>query len=139
FVPVFVGLLGLRWFRSRAVACPVAKTIGAMALLVFSPALLRLLPWELRWRHAVPIEGLLGRIVGDTLIHYFNIVGAYIVCATLIAIALYLTTAFSFSLVPPTCVFVCSQGGWDGSGFFFFFCGRAALPGLPRTPRQTKR
>jgi len=97
FVPVFVGLLGLRWFRSRAVACPVAKTIGAMALLVFSPALLRLLPWELRWRHAVPIEGLLGRIVGDALIHYFNIVGAYIVCATLIAIALYLTTAFSFA------------------------------------------
>ncbi|MGH9810895.1 MAG: DNA translocase FtsK, partial [Terriglobia bacterium] len=37
-----------------------------------------------------------GRIVADTLIHFFNIVGAYIVCIAIIAVALYLTTAFSF-------------------------------------------
>ena len=28
------------------------------------------------------MEGLLGRIVGDVLIHYLNLAGAYIVCAT---------------------------------------------------------
>ena len=49
--------------------------------------------------NAIPIEGLLGRIVGDALIHYFNLAGAYIVCATVLAVALYLTTAFSFSSV----------------------------------------
>ena len=96
FVPVFLAVLGMRWFRSREVVCPVAKTIGGMTLLVFFPALLRLLPWDWHWRHAVPIEGLLGRVMGDVLMHYFNVVGAYIVCATLIAIALYLATAFSF-------------------------------------------
>lgn len=96
FVPVFLAVLGLRWFRSREVVCPIAKTIGGMTLLVFFPALLRLLPWDWRWRHAIPVEGLLGRITGDFLMHYFNVVGAYIVCATLIAIALYLATAFSF-------------------------------------------
>jgi S-DNA-T family DNA segregation ATPase FtsK/SpoIIIE len=31
------------------------------------------------------------------LIHYLNIIGAYIVCATMVAVALYLSTAFSFS------------------------------------------
>jgi S-DNA-T family DNA segregation ATPase FtsK/SpoIIIE len=96
FVPVFLGLLGLRWFRSRDVASPGAKTTGAVTLLVFFPALLRLLPWDWRWRHAVPVEGLLGRVVGDVLLHYFNLIGSYIVCATLIAVALYLSTAFSF-------------------------------------------
>ncbi|HEY6250906.1 MAG TPA: DNA translocase FtsK 4TM domain-containing protein, partial [Candidatus Angelobacter sp.] len=96
FVTVFLGVLGLRWFRSREVLCPIAKSIGAATLLVFFPALLRLLPWDLRWRHAVPVEGLLGRVTGDVLMHYFNVVGAYIVCATLIAVALYLATAFSF-------------------------------------------
>ena len=96
FVPAFLGLLALRWFRSRDVASPGAKTIGATTLLVFFPALLRLAPWDWRWRHAVPVEGLLGRIVGDVLLHYFNLVGAYLVCATLIAVALYLSTAFSF-------------------------------------------
>ncbi|MGZ5228330.1 MAG: DNA translocase FtsK 4TM domain-containing protein, partial [Burkholderiales bacterium] len=47
----------------------------------------------------IPIEGLLGRVVGDVLIHYLNIIGAYIVCATVLAVALYLSTAFSFAAV----------------------------------------
>ena len=42
------------------------------------------------------IEGLLGRIVGDVLLHYFNTVGAYIVCGAVVAVAMYLSTAFSF-------------------------------------------
>jgi S-DNA-T family DNA segregation ATPase FtsK/SpoIIIE len=94
--PLMVFLLGARWFKSKPVSGPGAKLLGAMILLVFTPALLALLPWHLRWRHAVPIEGLLGRVVGDVLLHYFNAVGAYIVCATVVAVALYLSTAFSF-------------------------------------------
>jgi S-DNA-T family DNA segregation ATPase FtsK/SpoIIIE len=94
--PLMIGLLGARWFKSRPVASPGAKALGAAILLIFTPALLGLLPWHLRWMHAVAIEGLLGRIVGDVLLHYFNTLGAYIVCATVVAVALYLSTAFSF-------------------------------------------
>jgi len=94
--PVMLGLLGARWFKSRPVASPGAKAIGAAILLIFTPALLALLPGHLRWRHVVAIEGLLGRIVGDVLLHYFNTVGAYIVCSAVVAVALYLSTAFSF-------------------------------------------
>ncbi|HWR34694.1 MAG TPA: DNA translocase FtsK [Clostridia bacterium] len=95
-MPVFVCLIGLRWFRSRKVDSPGAKTLGAISLLIFFSALLALLPWHWRWMHAAPAEGLLGRIVGDALIHYLNVTGAYIVCVTAIAVALYLSTAFSF-------------------------------------------
>ena len=95
-LPLLIGMLGTRWFRSRPVASPVAKTIGAATLLVFIPALLGLLPWGWRWMHAVALEGLVGRIVGDVLIRYLNLPGAYIVCAAVIAVALYLSTAFSF-------------------------------------------
>ncbi|MDP9269009.1 MAG: DNA translocase FtsK 4TM domain-containing protein [Acidobacteriota bacterium] len=94
--PAMVFLLALRWFRSRPVDSPVAKTIGAATLLVFTPALLGLMPWTLRWVHSIPVEGLLGRIVGDALIHYFNLTGAYIVSLAVILVALYLSTAFSF-------------------------------------------
>ena len=97
--PLMLWMLGMRWFRSRPVEAPLAKALGALALLVFLPALLALLPWHLRWRHAIPIEGLLGRIVGDALIHYFNIAGAYIVCAAVIAVSLYLSTTFSFGVL----------------------------------------
>ncbi len=91
-----LGLLSIRWFFSRKVDYPGAKAIGAVCLLIFVPALLSLLPWSLRWLHAVPIEGLVGRLTGNFLIHYLNVIGAYIVCAALISIALYLSTAFSF-------------------------------------------
>ena len=98
-LPVFPALLGARWFRSRKIQSPVAKSLGCIWLLLFVPAFLALLPGNLRWLHVIPMEGLLGRIVGDALIHYLNLAGAYIVCATVLAIALYLCTAFSFSSV----------------------------------------
>jgi DNA segregation ATPase FtsK/SpoIIIE, S-DNA-T family len=93
--PLMIGLLALRWFKSKPVASAGAKLLGAAILLIFTPALLALLPWHWRWLHAVAIEGLLGRIVGDVLLHYFNTVGAYIVCASVVAVALYLATKFS--------------------------------------------
>ena len=96
-LPVFPALLGVRWFRSRKVQSPIAKSLGGIWLVMFVPALLALLPGHMRWMHVIPVEGLLGRVVGDVLIHYLNLVGAYIVCATVLAVALYLSTAFSFS------------------------------------------
>ena len=96
---VFLAMLGIRWFRSRTVQAPIAKVLGALWLLMFVPALLAILPTHFRWMSAIPAEGLVGRILGDFLIHYLNIAGAYIVCTTVLAVALYLTTAFSFSAI----------------------------------------
>ncbi len=96
---IFPAMLGIRWFRSLKVQSPLAKSLGGVWLAMFIPALLALLPGHLRWMHVIPIEGLLGRVLGDVLIHYLNLVGAYIVCASVLAVALYLSTAFSFSSI----------------------------------------
>ena len=96
---IFPSMLGVRWFRSMTVRSPLAKSLGGVWLMMFVPALLALLPGHMRWMHVIPIEGLLGRVVGDFMIHYLNLVGAYIVCATVLAVALYLSTAFSFSSI----------------------------------------
>jgi len=96
-LPVFPAMLGMRWFRSRKIVSPVAKFLGGLWLVIFVPASLALLPGHLRWLGAIPLEGLLGRIVGDFVIHYFNLAGAYIVCTSILAVALYLATTFSFS------------------------------------------
>jgi DNA segregation ATPase FtsK/SpoIIIE, S-DNA-T family len=98
-LPVFLTLLGARWFRSLKIQSPMAKSLGGVWLAMFVPALLALLPGQWRWMHVIPVEGLLGRVVGDLLIHYLNLVGAYIVCATMVAVALYLSTAFSFASI----------------------------------------
>jgi S-DNA-T family DNA segregation ATPase FtsK/SpoIIIE len=96
-LPVFSLGMGIRWFRSLKVVSPIAKLLGGIWLLMFVPALLALSPGHLRWMNAVPLEGLLGRILGDVLVHYFNVAGAYIVATSMLAVALYFCTAFSFS------------------------------------------
>jgi DNA segregation ATPase FtsK/SpoIIIE, S-DNA-T family len=96
---IFPAMLGARWFRSSKVQSPLAKSLGGIWLMMFIPAMLALLPGHVRWMRVIPIEGLLGRVVGDFLIHYLNVIGAYIVCATILAVSLYLSTAFSFSSV----------------------------------------
>src|SRR5580704_3176349 len=98
-LPIFPFMFGIRWFASRKIQSPIAKTLGAIWLAMFVPALLALLPGNFRWMHVVPIEGLLGRVIGDVLLHYLNVAGAYIVCASVLAVALYLSTAFSFSSI----------------------------------------
>jgi len=95
-LPMFLVLLGVRWWRSRAVESYIAKTLGSLSLFVFSSGLLGLFSWHWRWLHAVPIEGLLGRIVADVMVHFLNVAGAYIVSLAAIATGLYLCTAFSF-------------------------------------------
>jgi S-DNA-T family DNA segregation ATPase FtsK/SpoIIIE len=96
-LPVIAAGMGIRWFRSLKVISPIAKLLGGIWLLMFVPALLALSPGHLRWLGAVQMEGLLGRILGDALVHYFNVAGAYIVSTSMLAVALYFCTAFSFS------------------------------------------
>jgi S-DNA-T family DNA segregation ATPase FtsK/SpoIIIE len=96
---IFPVMLGVRWFRSKKIQSPMAKTLGAIWLAMFLPAMLALLPGHVRWMGVIPIEGLMGRVLGDVLIHYLNVPGAYIVCITVLAVALYLSTAFSFSSI----------------------------------------
>jgi S-DNA-T family DNA segregation ATPase FtsK/SpoIIIE len=98
-IPIFLVLFSVRWFRSRPVNSPYAKSLGAVSLLVFLSGLIGLLPWSFKWQGAIPAEGLLGRIVADGLVHYLNVVGAYLVCIAVIAVALYLSTAFSFGAI----------------------------------------
>jgi S-DNA-T family DNA segregation ATPase FtsK/SpoIIIE len=94
-VPVFLGMYAARWFRSRAIASPVTKISGAAGMVVFTSAFLGLLPWHWHWAHGAGIEGLIGRIVADAMIHYLNLAGAYIVCIAAMVTATYLSTAFS--------------------------------------------
>ncbi len=98
-LPAFLAMYSLNWFRSRPISSPYAKTIGAVALIAFLSGFVGLLPWPVRWMGVLPSEGLLGRIVADALLHYFNVVGAYLICVAVIAVALYLSTAFSFGAV----------------------------------------
>ena len=61
------------------------------------PAAIALLPGNLLWRRALPIEGVSGRLLADAMVQYLNLPGAVIVLALMVALSLYLATTFTFN------------------------------------------
>ena len=96
-LPLAMGRLGICWMRSRGAGSPLAKNLGLGLWLVFAPIMLGLFPGTLRWQHALPVEGVMGRLGADTLIAILNFPGACIVVALAVALSLYLSTTFTFN------------------------------------------
>jgi DNA segregation ATPase FtsK/SpoIIIE, S-DNA-T family len=96
-LPLMLGAVGWTWLRSRPAGSPAAKASGVLLWLIFAPAVFGLIPGHLLWKHALPLEGLTGRLLVDSLVHYLNFPGAAIVTVSMVVIALYLSTTFSFS------------------------------------------
>ncbi len=96
-LPLLAGALGWTWLRSRPAGSPGAKLIGIVLCLIFGPALAALVPGHLHFMYGLPIEGLTGRLASDALVQWLNFPGACVVAVTMVAIALYLSTTFSFN------------------------------------------
>jgi S-DNA-T family DNA segregation ATPase FtsK/SpoIIIE len=95
--PLLAGALGWAWLRSHPAGSPGAKLTGVIFCMIFGPALAGLLPGHLHFMSGLPIEGLVGRLAADTLVQWMNYPGAFVVAASMVAIALYLSTTFSFN------------------------------------------
>jgi S-DNA-T family DNA segregation ATPase FtsK/SpoIIIE len=96
FLPIVLGRLGLCWMRQRPAGSPMARLLGLGLWIVFAPAAVGLLPRTLFWRHALPIEGVTGRLLADAMVHYLNLPGASIVLALMVVMSVYLATTFTF-------------------------------------------
>jgi S-DNA-T family DNA segregation ATPase FtsK/SpoIIIE len=95
-LPIVLGRVGLCWMRQRPAGSAKARFLGLALWLIFAPAAFGLLPHTLFWRHALPIEGVTGRLLSDAMVHYLNLPGATIVLALMVAMSLYLVTTFTF-------------------------------------------
>ncbi len=96
-LPVLLGILGWSWLRSRATASPWAKVTGVALYVIFAPAFFGLLPGQMHWMGAVPVAGLTGRLLVDFLVSYLNFPGTCVIVFSVLAVSIYLTTAFSFT------------------------------------------
>ena len=96
-LPVLTGALGWSWLRSRPAGSPGAKLFGILLCMIFGPALLGLLPHHPHWLFGLPIAGLVGRLASDSLVAWLNYPGACVVSVSMVAIAVYLSTTFSFN------------------------------------------
>ena len=96
-LPLLGGALGWSWLRSHSAGSPGAKLVGIILCLIFGPALAGLVPDHLHFMYGLPIEGLTGRLASDALVHWLNYPGACVVAVSMVAIAVYLSTTFSFN------------------------------------------
>jgi DNA segregation ATPase FtsK/SpoIIIE, S-DNA-T family len=94
--PLWLGGLGWSWMRSRSGGSVVLRWMGFILATMFVPAVFGLLPWHWRWLHAVPAEGVTGRIAAGTLVAYLNIQGAWLVAAALAGTGVYFASAINF-------------------------------------------
>jgi S-DNA-T family DNA segregation ATPase FtsK/SpoIIIE len=94
FLPLAFLRVGISWMRSRRVGSIAAKAVGIVLWLIFAPAAIALLPGNALWRHALPIAGLEGRLLAESLIHFVNLPGAIILSGLMVALSIYLSTTF---------------------------------------------
>src|SRR5665213_4137891 len=97
FVPLVVLRIGISWMRSRAVGSGMAKSIGLALWLLFAPPVIALLPGHVLWRHTIPVEGVEGRLLADSLVSVLNFPGASVLCTLMVVLSLYLATTFTLS------------------------------------------
>jgi S-DNA-T family DNA segregation ATPase FtsK/SpoIIIE len=96
-LPLMLGRLGICWLRSRAQGSPAAKTIGLTLWVLAAPAALALIPAHLLWRGALPVEGILGRLMADAAVMLLNYPGACVVIGLAVVLSVYLSTTFTFN------------------------------------------
>ena len=96
-LPLLLLRIGISWMRSRSVGTSSTKFIGVALWLVFAPAAIALLPFNILWHNAVPIMGVEGRLLSEAMIYFVNLPGAIIICALMVAISLYLVTTFTLA------------------------------------------
>ena len=65
---------------------------------IFTPALFGLLPWHWRWMHAIPVEGVMGRVISGVLVAYLNVQGAWLVAMVLGGVGIYFASDISLNV-----------------------------------------
>jgi S-DNA-T family DNA segregation ATPase FtsK/SpoIIIE len=130
-LPLLFAGLGWTWMRSLPAGSPWAKVTGALLTLLFVPAIFGLIPGHPRFLGGLPMEGLTGRFVVDALVHYLNYPGACIFVIAMVAVAVYLSTTFSFN----------TAREWMAIRFAFVLAWRDRLANwrLARTHRREEK
>jgi S-DNA-T family DNA segregation ATPase FtsK/SpoIIIE len=98
-MPLWLAGLGWSWMRSRSGGSVFLRLVGSLLALAFVPAAFALLPWHMLWLHAVPLEGVVGRLIAGLMVSYLNLQGAWLVTAVLAAAGLYFASAVSIRAI----------------------------------------
>ena len=94
--PLWIAGLGWSWMRSRSGGSTILRWMGTALTVIFLPAVFGLFPWHWHWMHAVPVEGVMGRVISGTLAVYLNTQGAWLVAAVFAGVGVYFASNINF-------------------------------------------
>jgi S-DNA-T family DNA segregation ATPase FtsK/SpoIIIE len=96
FLPVWLFSVSVGWMRSRYAGAGWLRGVGALLSILFVPTVFGLMPWHWHWVHAIPVEGVIGRLISGLLVAWLNIQGAWLVSGVLAAAGIYFALSVSF-------------------------------------------
>jgi DNA segregation ATPase FtsK/SpoIIIE, S-DNA-T family len=99
FLPVWMGAVAWGWMRSRWNGAAWLRATGTVFALAFLPSVFGLLPWHWHWMHAVPVEGVVGRLMAGLLVGWLNVQGAWLLAGVLAAAGVYFALAINFRVM----------------------------------------
>ncbi len=96
-LPLLLARLGVCWVRSRAQGAALAKSVGVALWLAAAPVAFALLPTGWMYKSALPLGGAAGTLLAATLVLLVNTPGAWVCVGLVMAVAVYLSTTFTFN------------------------------------------
>ncbi|MCS7025129.1 MAG: DNA translocase FtsK [Bryobacteraceae bacterium] len=99
-LPAAMASLAIRWMQLQRFEIGFLRLSGFLLLLMAASAGCMLTPGLKAFGGALPAGGVLGVLLSDFLLYYFNPVGAAFVVLTLLLISLYLMSRFSLAALP---------------------------------------
>ena len=114
-LPLTALWIGWKWFRSRPIDSPGAKSAGAFLFLTSMMAALALVPIPLRYRPPFPAGGVLGLLMATGLHGLLNGPGSAVTLGATALVSLYLMTSFSMIRTSSWChAHLSSHFAWAG-------------------------
>ncbi len=95
--PLLLARLGVCWIQSRAQGAVLAKSVGVALWLIAAPTAFGLLPATWMYKGALPLGGAVGTLLAGTLVLLVNTPGAWVCVLLMLAVAVYLSTTFTFN------------------------------------------
>lgn len=98
-IPALMLLLAWKWMQSKPIEAAGVKVLGSVMFVLGVCTSFSLAPGAKAFSGAIPAGGVLGTMVADLLVFYFNFTGAALVTATALVVSLYLISTFSVAVL----------------------------------------
>jgi S-DNA-T family DNA segregation ATPase FtsK/SpoIIIE len=95
--PALLFALAWKWIRSQELEAGAFKLAGTVLLLLSLTAAVSFAPRLMLFSGAIPLGGLLGRVMANYLMHALNPVGAILLTLTTLIVSVYLVSTFTMS------------------------------------------